>query len=55
MTQGGHSHAAKDTASPLLVEDAEGGAGANPQFPTLEGDVRTMMQLVLDTCSDHWP
>ena len=48
MNQGGHSHAATDAASPLLVGDAEGGAGANPQFPTLEGDVRTMMQLVLN-------
>ena len=48
MTQGGHSHAATDAASPLLVGDAKGGAGANPQFPTLEGDVRTTMQLVLN-------
>ena len=48
MTQRRHSHAATDAASPLLVGDAEGGAGANPQFPTLEGDVRTTMQLVLN-------
>ena len=48
MTHGGNSQAATDEASPLLLGDAQGGAGANPQFPTLEGDVRTMMQLVLN-------
>ena len=48
MTHGGNSQAATDEASPLLLGDAQGGAGANPQFPTLEGDVRTMMRLVLN-------
>ena len=52
MTQGEYSHAATDAASPALVGgaegDAEGGAGANPRIPSREGDVRTMMQLVLN-------
>ena len=43
MTQGEQSHAATDAALPALAEGAEEGAGANPQIPSLEGDVRTMM------------
>ena len=42
MTQGEQSHAATDAALPALAE----GAAANPQIPSLEGYVRTMMQWV---------
>ena len=48
MTQEEQSHAATDAALPALAEGAEEGAGANPQIPSREGDVRTMMQLVLN-------
>ena len=48
MTHGGYSQAATDAALPALAEGAEEGAGANPQIPSREGDVRTMMQLVLN-------